>query len=137
MKRFNIYFKGYRRDIKKSTLPDYSGIYFVYRATYNEANKTVSLKELIYIGQAKDLNQRLNNHEKYDDFLAQLKEGEIICYSYAAVDMQDLDIVEKALVYVQQPPLNTDLTKSYNHDAASFLIEGHCALLKHNEFSFE
>ena len=56
MKKYNVLFNGYRRDVNKAGLPTYSGIYFVYRCTFNEEKQTVSLKELLYIGQAKNIN---------------------------------------------------------------------------------
>ena len=50
MVKYNILFNGYRRDVNKAGLPTYSGIYIVYRCTFNEEKQTVSLKELLYIG---------------------------------------------------------------------------------------
>ena len=103
MKRYNINFKGYRRDCNKATLPHYSGIYMVYRCTYDSTTRKVTLKEIIYIGQAKDLCERLDKHEKYPLFLKACELGEEICYAYANISMDDLDIVENALVFAQKP----------------------------------
>ncbi len=97
----------------------------------------MSLKEIIYIGQAKNLNERLNNHEKYSDFQNQCKTEEELCYAYAKVDEKDLDVVENAIVFAQKPPLNTDLKDSYNHDSAGFLVEGNCSLLKYTDFKIQ
>lgn len=137
MKQYNVIFKGYRRDCNKATFPTYSGIYMVYRCTYHSDTEKVSLKEIIYIGQAKNLNERLNNHEKYSDFQNQCKTEEELCYAYAKVDEKDLDVVENAIVFAQKPPLNTDLKDSYNHDSAGFLVEGNCSLLKYTDFKIQ
>lgn len=137
MKRYNINFKGYRRDCNKSTLPKNSGIYIVYRCVYDQGTDKVKLKKIIYIGQAQDLNQRLNNHEKYPEFLSQCGTGEELCYAYADVSLDDLDIVENALIFAQKPPLNSDLVDSFNHESAGFWIEGKCALLKYTDFTIE
>lgn len=137
MKRYIIYFKGYRRDCNKATLPHYSGIYIVYRCLYKTTTGKVILKGIVYIGQAEDLNERLNNHEKYSEFMNACKTNEEICYAYANVSLDDLDIIENALIYSQKPPLNTDLINSYNHESASFMIEGCCSLLKYTDFSIE
>lgn len=135
MKKYNVTFMGYRRDVNAKTLPSSSGIYMVYRCVYNEDKNTVDLKELFYIGQAFDLNHEINYHARREEFLAQAKEGEQICYAYARVDKADLDIVENALIFAQKPRLNTNLRNNYNHEAAQFQIEGKCALLQHTNYS--
>ena len=135
MKKYNVTFMGYRRDVNAKTLPSSSGIYMVYRCVYNEDKNTVDLLELFYIGQAFDLNHEINYHARREEFLAQAKEGEQICYAYARVDKADLDIVENALIFAQKPRLNTNLRNNYNHEAAQFQIEGKCALLQHTNYS--
>ena len=135
MKRYNINFKGYRRDCNKATLPHDSGIYMVYRCIYDSLTDKVTLKEIIYIGQAEDLCDRLNNHDKRPLFLKACERGEEICYAYANVSMDDLNIVENALVFAQKPRLNSDLIDSFNHESASFLVEGKCALLNYTDFT--
>lgn len=137
MKKYNITFMGYRRDVNAKTLPSSSGIYMVYRCVYNVDKNTVDLKELFYIGQAFDLNHEINFHARRDEFLAQAKDGEQICYAYARVDKADLDVVENALIFAQKPRLNINLKNSYNHEAAQFQIEGKHALLKHVNYSIE
>lgn len=137
MEKYNILFRGYRRDINKAGLPTYSGIYIVYRCTFNQEKQTVSLKELLYIGQAQNIRDRIFNHNMHDAFIAAAKKGEQICYSYAEVDKQDLDILENALIFAQKPPLNDNLKDTYNHNTAQFYVEGHCALLDNTDFSIE
>ena len=70
-------------------------------------------------------------------FIDAAKEGEQICYSYAEVDKQDLDIIENALIFAQKPILNDRLKDSYNYKPAHFNVEGQCALLDYTDFSIE
>ena len=84
-----------------------------------------------------NIQERILNHNKRPEFMAALIEGEQICYSYAEVKEQDLDIVENALVYAQKPRLNKELVDSYNHEPAQFNIEGKCSLLNYTYFSIE
>ena len=51
------------------------------------------------------------------------------------VSMDDLNIVENALVFAQKPRLNSDLVDSFNHESAGFLVEGKCALLDYTDFT--
>lgn len=134
MKVYNITFKGYRRDVNAGTLPNYSGIYMIYRCKYNENTEKVSLKELFYIGQSKDLNHEINYHKRHEEFLNQAKDGEEICYAYSQVDQASLDIIENALIFMQQPRLNNNLKDNFNHPSAEFHIDGCTALLKEVDF---
>lgn len=135
MNKYNITFKGYRRDVNKGGLPSYGGVYMVYCCTYNEQDSTVSLRELIYIGQAINIHDRICNHDKLKDFKKQLREGEQLCYAYASVAPNELDVVENGLVFMQKPVLNDDLKEHFSHPDSSFSIEGRCALLKMTNFT--
>jgi len=135
IKQYNVTFKGYRLEKDAAGLPEYSGIYLVYRCVYDKNTDRVSLRELIYIGQAENLKKRLNPHSRLDDFKKECQNNESVCYSYASISLGDLDVVENALVFAQQPRLNIDLKNNYNHDAASFVIEGACSLLNNTNFS--
>lgn len=135
MAKYNVTFKGYRRDVNKTGLPTYGGIYLVYCCTYNEHSQTVSLRDLIYIGQAINIHDRICNHDRYADFRRQLKQGEQLCYSYASVSPNDMDVVENALIFMQKPALNEDLKNHFNYPNSEFSIEGACALLRMRNFS--
>lgn len=137
MKKYNVTFKGYRRDENKNGLPSYGGIYLVYRCKYNPTTDKVSLKEIIYIGQAINIHDRIVNHDRYNDFVNELLEGEELCYSYASVSPTDMDVVENALVFMQKPKLNEGLKDSYNHEDSEFSIEGACSLLEMKTFSIK
>ena len=127
-------FIGYWRDENKAYLPSISGVYLVYRCVHNTERNTVSLKEIIYIGQSYNIKNEFSSHAKADEFKAKLSNGEELCYSCAFVEKADLDIVENALIFAQQPPLNEDLKNNYNHDTASFALTGRCKLMKYNNF---
>lgn len=135
MKQYDVFFNGYRRDEFCNGLPEYSGIYMIYRCNYNEKSQTVKLIELFYIGQSKNINQEVCHHARRDEFLSQAKKNETICYSYAHVNDKDLDIVENALIFMQKPRLNENLKENYNHEDARFLIEGKNGLLRYTDFS--
>lgn len=134
MGEYNVTFNGYRLDRDKSGLPTYGGIYLVYCCIYSAETNRVTLNRLIYIGQSVNICDRVNNHDRYEDFKAELKAGEILCYSYASVAPADMDVVENALIYMQKPKLNNDLKDSFNYPDSQFNFEGRCALLKERHF---
>lgn len=127
MKTIELDFEEYW--INKDVLPDYKGIYFVYRATPHEhadGKTIVSLNELIYIGKAETetIKERHSKHEKQDDFEKQLKAGEELRYSTAKVAKEDIDRVENGLIFKRKPRLNNDLTASFKHEDTNFVLKG-------------
>lgn len=139
MNTYNVLFKGYRREENIDNMPEYGGIYMAYRCVYNIEKSTVSLKEIIYIGKTDNLKKSLLKHKEEKDLKTFLLHNEQICYSYANVPQEQADVVENALVYLQQPRGNNtveDVRMKGNfkfHDAV-FRIEGKCSLLKYTYF---
>lgn len=134
IKTYSLYFRGYWREINKNGIPSKSGVYLVYRCVYDAQNNTVGLKEIIYIGQAENVHERIANHEKLDDFKAQLQRGEELCYSVAEVSSSDLDVVENALIFAQKPILNDKLKNSFNYGAVTVKLDGRCACMRYTDF---
>ena len=136
MKDYNLTFEGYWRDCNKGGLPSYAGIYLVYRCLYSVETNSVSLIDIIYIGQADNIHDRHLNHEKYEEFKAQLDKGEELCFSCASVN-SDLDLVENALIFSQKPLLNDQGKFNYNYTEAHIEAKGACACLKYTNFNMK
>ena len=134
MKDYILNFDGYWRECNKNGLPTYPGIYLVYRSRYNPQNDTVSLVEIIYIGKTDNIHDRLIKHEKYDLFVSQLREHEELCYSCVEV-VEDIELVENALIFVQKPVLNDQGRDSYNYSRAHFVLDGSCTCMKYTNFN--
>lgn len=134
---FNLTFKGYWRDCNRHRIPHVSGVYIVYNCTYNATEDTVLLNKILYIGKSVDINERLASHTNRDSFLKACGSENNLCYSFAEVNESDLDLVENALIYAQQPPLNDVLKDKYNYPESEFHIEGRCALMKHKDFTIK
>lgn len=132
---YSVTFQGYMLDEDANdNMPDESGIYMIYRCVYNQKSNTVSLLELFYIGKAKSLHQEVCYHNRRPEFLKQANKGETICYSYAKVNRVQYDIVENALIFMQAPRLNTNLTDNYIHQDAEFHFSGKCKMLDYTDF---
>ena len=129
MKVFNLHFEGSILDEKRSNLPTYSGVYLVYCGTLSEDHKFLRCREIIYIGQAMDIRLRHSDHERRKDFLAQLRLGEVLFYSYAKVEVSLLDRIENALIYHQKPSLNDKGKECYLYPDTEIDSDGQCALL--------
>lgn len=88
---------------------------------------------VVYIGPAEKVKSRVAAHNE-KEIKASMKEGETIFYPYAPVIPKDLDIIENALAFAEEPKYNEKLKDNYNYDAAIFQIEGRHGLLQYTRF---
>lgn len=121
-----LVFEGFFSEEIKHKLPSYSGLYFVYRGiTITHIKPTCNLRELLYIGQAKDVNTRVSGeHEHYEEWDNLLKSNEMLYYSTCEVNEDDLDRIEAACIYAAQPRTNIQCKDSYNHSPISIVCSG-------------
>lgn len=134
MEKYVVNFRGYWIDSNKDSIPNQRGVYLVYRCQYNQELNRVILKELLYIGKSEHVNTRIAQHDKYQDFLSRCGINETLCYAFAPVEAEHLDIVENALIFAQQPPFNEQLKDVFLYDNSSFVVIGCCGLMQHTEF---
>jgi hypothetical protein len=60
-KTIPLKFEGYYREVNRESVPNKSGVYLVYRCVYEKDTKpkpTVTLKQLIYIGESEAVRDR-------------------------------------------------------------------------------
>ena len=77
---YSVDHDGYWHDSNKESIPNASGIYCVYSCVYNADEKTVTIKKLIHIGESDDVNSRIANHEKYEEWKKYLEQDEQLCF---------------------------------------------------------
>jgi len=128
---YTIEFDGYWPDQNKGGVPSQSGIYCVYECTYDRETKKVSLNELIYIGEARDVHDRIANakHEKYDLWKKHVRAGNELCFAFGAVAAADRERCEAALIFKHKPPENTEYRDSFPFDRTTISLSGEIALL--------
>ena len=127
MKIFNINFTGVLDDTERNKFKREQGIYCVYVGSQN--NKTVTPRKLVYVGETGDFRDRHydKEHEHYQDFLDECKDGEEIFYNYAVTTgFTDTDRVrvQDALIYELQPSINTSSKETFNHPETIVNIKG-------------
>ena len=127
---FNQTFQVYWRESNKSGIPKSSGIYCVYECTYNETQKTVSIHELIYIGEAANVNARISNHEKLSEWKKYVRKGNILCYNFSSVDSDYRERVEAAFIFHHKPPVNIEYKNNFPFDKTFVNCKGKHVLLK-------
>ncbi len=127
--KFDLDFLGYWRYVNRAGIPDKSGVYCVYASTYNPDAKTVDLKRLLYIGESENMRERLENHERLEDWEKLLKPGEIISFSCVKVDAYYCERVEAALIFKHKPPTNVEYVNNFPYDETTISTTGCNALL--------
>ena len=135
MRTYNIQFEGYWLERNKKDVPAKCGVYMVYRGKYNQEKNSVDLYEIIYIGQSVNMRERIVNHDHIEAFEDALNYGETLCYSCAAVDEGDLDLVENALIIAQKPRLNETKQSNLDYSEKRFQVSGRGSLLKYHDFT--
>ena len=105
--KVDLEFKGYYLEKNKKGIPAQSGIYCVYRSVYSQSSDTVSLKELLYIGESANMRDRVADHEKEPDWKKHLVHGETLCFSYTPI-VTERERVEAALIYKHKPVENSE-----------------------------
>lgn len=115
-------------DRDRNYLPSEKGIYFVYVGKviddpYQLGRFKMLEPTLIYTGEAKDSCDCHNNddgspkHKHYPDFLTYKKAGFEIAYAFAILPGIEYTrkLIESALIYEFQPPINIKNKYSFNH----------------------
>lgn len=131
MKTIKLNYEGYWREPNFNGVPVYSGVYSFYECKFN-ADKTVTLVNLLYIGQAKNCRERVVGHNKLDEMRSSLTTGNVLCVHTAPLNELDKDRSENALIYHHQPPFNDLLKDSFNYDTTSIMCGGRYNLLSQN-----
>ncbi len=105
-KTISLKFDGYW--LNKGGVPARAGIYLVYVCRYKKPEDTVTLDKLIYIGEARDVRDRIKDHEKWPEWNEYVPKGSEICFSFAGVTSTDRERAEAALINYHSPPCNKD-----------------------------
>ena len=125
MKSYLVMVSDLVSEMMKEELCDEKGVYFIFAATSTEKN--YDLKELLYIGRSKGVNDRINGkHHRHEDILKACKKyaGAAPVYYYGHVltadgnecTKEDIIRVESALIFRKQPTLNDTADKKFHHE---------------------
>lgn len=128
---YNLKFEGYILEANIDSLPAKSGIYGVYTCIYNQNMNGVKLRELIYIGESNNIRERVDNHEKWDDWWDELRKGEEICFNWALISGRtSRKHAEAAIIYKHEPTCNTEYIDEFPFDAATINTAGENKFMK-------
>lgn len=110
-KAYELKYEGYYRN--PQDMPHVSGLYSVYRGRYDSVTRRVTLRELLYIGKAEDINKRHENHENKTEWERCLLKDECLWYAYAQLPITELNRAESAMIYSAKPICNQSGKESF------------------------
>ncbi len=125
---YNLKFDGYWREMNSASIPDESGIYCVYTCDYDVTAGGVSIDQLIYIGEAEKVRNRIKDHERKSDWEKSLKIGQELCYSFAPI-VSGRERAEAALINRRKPKYNTEHKDNFSYDETNVETSGRKAEL--------
>ena len=114
-------------ELRKPSLDDDKGVYFVCSATQNK-ERVFNIKRLLYIGRSNDVNKRINGkHHKHDAIISECEKDDAVPVSYYAKvtpnTKEDMVRVESALIFYKQTPLNDTANKEFHHPTTIIFLK--------------
>jgi hypothetical protein len=129
-KSYSLDFDGYWRAPNIGGLPGKSGVYCVYACVHNVSEKTVTIRRLLYIGEAENIQARVAGHERWKDWERELKVGEELCFNAALISpAADRQRAEAAMIHHHKPPCNVEYVHTFPFDTTTVTTSGKNAKL--------
>jgi hypothetical protein len=127
----NVIIEGYWRKMNRHFIPNFSGIFFVYLASYNKTEDTITPDELIFVGHGWKIREQIERHVQTDNpWLPFQKPQQEFCFSAAYISELDMERVASAFIYYFKPPANNQYKDSFTYDPTTITVTGKTARLK-------
>jgi hypothetical protein len=123
-KEFQINIDGYWHEQNKSELPIKSGIYCVYTCTHDGNQGEVEVSRLIYVGSAKNVNEKIAKAENLSQWQSYLSVSEQLCYTFGAVDSSFMERCASAIVFIHRPPANDGQANTFPFEPTMIVLSG-------------
>ena len=130
-KRYDLEFKGYYNN--KERMPRTSGVYCVYSGVLDVDTNLVQLSGLLYSGKALNIYDSLRDPEHQNEWVAEIKGGQELWYTYAEVLPESLDRCGASLIYLNRPKCNHKGLDSFHYYDTYISVTGAVAWLKNNQ----
>jgi hypothetical protein len=125
-----VYINGYWREKDISSILIHPGVFFVYESIYHPEEHTIDLLNLVYIGEALNIRERIRTHEKYTIWKNLFKPGHELCFATGSVEDYFRERVKTAYVFGNNPLANNGAIYQFPFDNTTLISTGKTALLK-------
>jgi hypothetical protein len=130
LETYNINIVGYWREIHKASLPTHSGIYFVYECRYNKDLGTVTLLQILYVGEAENVRARIADHELQSKWKECVQPGNELCFSTGPVPSSARTNIKAAFIFKLQPIVNSNFKDEFLYPQTTIIAAGKTSLLE-------
>ena len=80
----------------------------------------MTLRRLLYIGEAQNVRNRVAKHERWDDWVREPKAGEELCFNAALISpAADRERAEAAMIHHNKPPCNVEYVNAFPLDTTT------------------
>lgn len=91
----------------------------------------MTLNRLIYIGEAENIRDRVQDHEKWSRWRRELRVCEELCFNAALISpAADRKRAEAAMIFEHKPPCNEEYVNNFPFDTTTITTRGTNALMK-------
>lgn len=132
METFNINIQGYWREINKAGIPAHSGVYFVYKTKFNPNTSTVTLKEVLYVGETDNVKTRIAEHELFNEWKNHLEPGYELSFSTGSVPLPVRARITAAFIFDLKPITNSKYKNEFPFEGTTIIVTGMTSCLKTN-----
>ena len=126
----NITFDGYWLEDNLNQIPVLSGIYCIYECTYVQKTNSVTLHQLIYIGESENVRNRIASHKKWGEWKYHIKAGNRLCFSHGYANPLIRERAEAAMIFQHKPELNEDFKNWFPFDTTTIELDGKISFLE-------
>jgi excinuclease UvrABC nuclease subunit len=96
----------------------------VYACTHNVQEKTVSIRKLLYVGEAANVKERVAGHDRRQDWKRELQRGGL-CFNAALIYPEsDRQRAEAAVIHHHKPSCNVEYVDSFPFDQTTITTSG-------------
>ncbi len=113
---------GYWLEKGRDLIPALPGIYCVYECTLRPDN-TVTILQLLYIGESENVKARISTHEKKEEWLKYVREGNVLGYNFTPSESYR-ERLEAAYIFHHQPPGNNEYKREFPFERTTILSRG-------------
>ena len=128
-----VRFSGYWLNEDRNGIPDQSGVYCVYNCVNMRENNTVFINSLLYIGEAKNVRERILGHNELDEWKSHCATDQELCFSFGTpnydITSEDRKRIEAALIFKHHPPCNKNYINSFPYPETQIQTKGENFLL--------
>lgn len=121
---------GYWRESELPDIMSYPGIFFVYEANHNTAENTVDLLNLLYIGEAMNIREKILNHEMAVTWKTLVRNRNELFFASGIVENRFLVRAKTAYVFGNNPIANNGHISYFPFENTTLISTGKTAFLK-------